>query len=233
MKLVTNNYTDIRGRLHDKPVTDSNPFPSNNANLYSAYGAKVGVELNLEIDTLVICSIDRVRHRTSDKIGPPFSRDEQLGLSYLGYTDERVIESWIFNPKDRPIPKFSLSKLITQALALVVVIPYYKRILGIDVKMWHFELAHRNFFWENNLDQIYRFAFSVPLQDRYSILKWFGRFKFYRPDHLFYAGVSLIDRMGKPSGIRYLKYGGEKNGDAMAAEFNTDHPIFIKYWTGQ
>lgn len=221
-----NNYIDIRGRLHDSPVTESEPFPSNNPAIYSAYGAKLGLELNLDKETLVICAIDRVRHRVSDKVASPMSRDEILGLSYLGYTDERIIENgWVFNPKDRPIPKLSIPKLLKQARALLVVQPYYKRILGLEVKLVHFELAHRNFFWKNNLDQIYRFAFSVPLQDRYSILKWSGRFKFYRPDHLFYGVVSLIDRLGKPTGIRWLKYGGEKNLKAMRSEFPNDHPL--------
>jgi hypothetical protein len=221
-----NNYIDSRGRLHDKPVTEANPFPSNNPAIYSAYSHKVGVKLNLDDETMLICATDRVRHRAEDKISPPQSRDEILGLEYLGYNDVRLSEDgWKFNPKDRPIPKFSLIKLFKQARALVVVQPYYKRILGVDVKMYHFELAHRNFFWQNNLDQIYRFAFSVPLQDRYSILKWSGKFKFYRPDHLLYLSISLIDRLGKPSGIHYLKYGGEKNLIEMVKEFSEDHPI--------
>lgn len=224
-----NNYTDIRGRLHDKPVISTNQFPSNNANLYSAYGRKIGVKLNLDNDTLLICALDRTRHRMSDKIGPPMSRDEILGLSYLGRTDERIMENgWKFNPKDRPIPKFSLSKLLEQSKQLLTINHYYKRILGVEVKLFNVELAHRNTFWEKSLDQIYRFAFSMPMQDRYSVLKWSGRFKFYRPDHLLYLGISMIDRLGKANGIRYLKYGGAKNMRAMITEFPADHPIRIK-----
>lgn len=222
-------YLDIRGRLHDKPVTPNNQFPCNNANLYSAYAVKCGIYLMLDKHTLLICSHDFVRHLKADKPdAPPTSRDEILGLSYLGYTSDILAHNWRFNSAEYPIPKLSISKLITQALALLIIIPYYKRILGIDVKLWHIELAHRNFFWKNNLDQLYRFAFSVPLQDRYSILKWSGRFKYYLPSHLFYASISLIDRLGKPSGIRYLKYGGEKNMREMVGEFPQDHPIRVK-----
>ena len=222
-------YQDSRGRLHNQEVTVAKPFPSNNANLFSAYGVKVGLLLLLDNETLVICSLDRLRHRKSDKDDvPPTSRDEILGLSFLGYTDERLTENWKFNPKDYPIPAFSLSKLITQAKSLVVSKPYYKKVLGIDIKLYHFELAHRNFFWKNKLDQLYRFAFSVPLQDRYSILKWAGQFKPYLPSHLLYATVSLIDRLGKPSGIRYIKYGGDKNMKEMVKSFPADHAIVMK-----
>jgi hypothetical protein len=139
-----------------------------------------------------------------------------------------MLENWKFNPKDYPIPAFSLSKLITQAKSLVVVKPYYKKILGMDIKLYHFELAHRNTYWINKLDQIYRFAFSVPLQDRYSILRWSGKFKPYLPSHLAYATISLIDRLGKPSGIRYIKYGGDKNMKEMVKSFPADHPVTIK-----
>lgn len=223
-----NTYTDKWTRYHDKPTDGIEPS-SNNGWIYTAYASKVGLEIDKS--KLWTCYQDSFKSepvvhvtRSPGKDLPPLSRDEVLGICYLKVN--KAINSWNFSPF--PIPNLSISQLLTQALALVVVIPYYKRILGVDVKRYHFELAHRNYFWKNNLDQLYRFAFSVPLQDRYSILKWSGRFKFYRPDHLFYAGVSLIDRMGKASGIRYLKYGGEKNMKAMVKEFPVDHPIRVK-----
>jgi len=230
---MMNNYYDQQGRLHDKPVTPTDPFPCNNTFTYSAYAVKVGLKLNMNPEVLTICAVDYVRHRKQDKLTGPTSREEALGLSYLGYTPDLLTRTWRFNSADYPIPKLSISQLITQALALLIIQPYYKRILGVDIKMWHFEMAHRNFFWANKLDQIYRFAFSVPLQDRYSILKWSGRFKWYLPSHLAYGMISLIDRLGKPSGIRWLKYGeyvwhtkrDENLAKAMVSEFPQDHPI--------
>lgn len=224
-----NIYTDKWSRYHDKPTDGVNPS-SNNGWIYTAYFYKVNdIYPNLQYTPDLIqageeCAEYRTRHPgLVEYTKSPISRDEVLALEYLGFSLN--MQNWMFNPKDRPIPKLSIPKLIKQALALIVVIPYYKRILGVDVKLWHFELAHRNFFWKNNLDQLYRFAFSVPIQDRYSILKGSGRFKFYRPNHLLYAGISMIDRLGKPSGMRYLKYGGDKNMRAMVQEFPADHPI--------
>lgn len=235
---VMNEYKDSRGRYHDSPVTQTDPFPSNNGWIYTAYMARAEVEINqtmttfINVDesTAITCSDLNIRHLPEDSSSEvPMSRDEILGLAYLGYVSKDLTETWRFNPQDRSIPKFSLSKLIKQAQSLVIVNTYYKRVLGLDIKMFNFELAHRNFFWKNNLDQLYRFAFSVPIQDRYSILKWSNRFKFYRPDHLFYAAVSLVDRLGGPSGIMYLKYGGRKNLDEMVKEFPADHPIVRIY----
>lgn len=222
-------YQDVYGRLHDKEVTPTDPFPCNNANLDTAYGIKAGLFLLLNSEVLTICAVDYVRHLKADVPSQvPMSRDEVLGLSYLGHTADKLTHNWRFNPKDRPIPKFSLINLIKQTAELVNVQPYYKRVLGVELKLYALSLKHRNYYWQNNLDQIYRFAFSVPLQDRYSILKWSGRFKFYRPDHLFYAGFSLIDRLGSPSGLKWLKYGGEKNMKEMIKEFKEDHPIRLK-----
>lgn len=226
-----NNYTDKYGRLHDKPTDGVNPS-SNNGWIYTAYASKVGLQVNHNM--LLNCwsecwtNQEYFALRSPNKPSPPFSRDEVLGVVSLGVMQGLWLEAhgWNFSPY--PIPKLSIPRLFTQAKALLIIQPYYKRILGVDVKLVHFELAHRNFFWQNNLDQIYRFAFSVPIQDRYSILKWSGRFKFYRPDHLFYGVVSLIDRRGKPTGMRWLKYGGEKNLKAMVQEFPADHPIRVK-----
>ena len=223
-------YLDKHGRLHHKEVTAENPFPSNNGFIYSARAVRSGLFVNIDKKVLSICSQHNLRHLKED-VWPqvPQSRDEVLGLSYLGYTPEEITKTWKFNPEDRPIPPFSLSKLITQVKSLIVGFqPYYKRILGVNIKLYNIELAHRNFFWKNNLDQVYRLAFSVPMQDRYAILKWSNRFKLYRPDHLFYAALAMIDKRGEPNGIRYLKYGGKENLKASVSDYPEGHPVRIK-----
>lgn len=222
-----NNYTDQWSRYHHKTTDGVNPS-SGNGWIYTAYAGKVGLPTDRSnlITCWELCSIGNVLIRNPNSETSPFSRDELLGASYLKLLKPSNMDGWNFSPY--PLPKFSLTQFIKQAQALVIVQPYYKRILGVDIKLYHFELAHRNFFWKNSLSQIYHLAFSVPLQDRYSILKWSGRFKYYLPSHLLYASISLIDRLGKPSGIRWLKYGGEKNMREMVKEFNSDHPIRIK-----
>lgn len=192
-----NNYLDQYSRYHTKPVTAENPVPTNNGWIYTAYAVKAGLPVDMyKLNYCVeLCSQgDGVMWRSPGKYDPPISRDEILGLVSLGLVN--VIPGWNFSPYR--IPKFSLIKTIKQ--------------------FWIQKDQHRNYFWQNNLDQIYRFAFSVPLADRHFILSKQGKF------NIFYWAIAKVDSMiGKDSGIRYLKYGKSKS--AMQQEFPDDHPI--------
>jgi hypothetical protein len=194
-----NNYVDQYGRYHDKPVTAANPVPSNNGWIYTAYAKKAGLPVDdykLRYCAELCSQGGGVFWRTPSKEFPPMSRDEILGLVSLDII--AVPKNWNFSPF--PIPEFSLRELIPQ-LALL----YQHR-------------AERNYFWENHLDQIYRFAFSVPLADRHFILSKQGKF------NIFYWAIAKVDSMiGSASGIKYLKYGNSK--EAMQQEFPIDHPI--------
>lgn len=201
-----NNYQDKYGRYHHKPCIDGEPS-SNNAWLYTAYARKFGLGINRTQlkNCYTLCNVyefDKKLHyiiRSPRKPLPPMSRDEILGISYLGLLNKSVLVGWNFSP--RPIPTFNPLKLIKQL----------REARG----------KHRNYFWENNLDQIYRFAFSVPLTDRHFILKQWGKF------NLFYWAVAKIDSLSrKKSGIRWLKYG--KSLEAMQSEFPEDHPLRSK-----
>lgn len=198
-KADVNNYVDVFGRYHDKPVTQENQTPSNNGWIYTAYAKKAG----LPIDTykLKMCAElcdqgDNIFWRSPGKELPPLSRDEVLGLAALGHLPKHISETWNFSPYR--LPKFSLIKTVKQ----------FMQQYG----------EHRNYFWQNGLDQIYRFAFSVPLVDRHYILQQQNKF------NIFYWAIAKFDSMfGKESGIRYLKYGKSKK--AMQQEFPVDHPI--------
>lgn len=199
-----NNYEDKWGRFHDKPVTETNPIPSNNGWIYSAYLDKAGYKLDLMM--LAICfrqckQVDEATGRvylirSPDKPSPPISRDEILGLAQLGFLRAKHLDGWSFSPY--PIPKFNFFKLISQL---------------IEVKG-----KHRNYLWQNNLDQLYRFAFSVPLSDRHFILQKWGRF------NLFYYLIAKFDSMFKSkNGLGWLKY--DQDIKQMQAEFPEDHPL--------
>jgi len=208
-----NNYYDKWGRLHDKPCKDGEPS-SNNGWIYTAYAMKLGIPLDHHLlkHTARQC-VQQDEHtghlyyvRSPFKDLPPMSRDEILGLAQLGRLKPSVLKGWNFSPY--PIPRFNLIKLVQQLWQLR---PSLKR--------------HRNYFWENNLDQMYRFAFSVPLVDRHFILQQWGKF------NPIYWAIAKVDSMfGKDSGIRYLKYG--KSLEAMQEEFPEDHPL-IKSLTNQ
>jgi hypothetical protein len=225
-----NNYQDKWGRFHHKPCINGEPS-SNNGFLYSAYAKKAGIEVDYYKihECMMLCyKLKPVPHftRNPDQDLPPISRDEILGLAYLNLSqDDGDGNFWNFSPY--PIPKFSLTKLLSQLWELrPSLIPVNST--PILTPRFKLEYKHRNYFWQNNLDQLYRFAFSVPLQDRYFILKCWDKFQWYNPVHLLYKGIAAVDKIGSPSGIRFLKYDGEKNKAAMVQEFPVDHDIRVK-----
>ena len=202
-------YQDKWTRYHDKPTDGINPS-SNNGGIYTAYAVKLGLPVN-EI-LLYECFKDCVKQRSDgqlytirspDKLTPPQSRDELLGLAALGFLHPMHLNGWNFSPY--PIPPFSLKTLIKQVLEL--------------------KGQHRNYFWQNGLSQIYRFAFSVPLQDRAFLLECFGETR--RLSYFFYKAIAMLDaKLAKPkNGIPWLKYGGDERKKIMQTEFPEDHPL--------
>jgi hypothetical protein len=197
------NYVDKWGRYHDKPVTESNPVPSNNGWIYTAYAEKAGflIDYTLLTNCFAQCKqFDRKGRvyliRSPQKPTPPISRDEILGMAALGFLAPKHLNGWSFSPY--PIPKFDLIKTIKQAIETIG--------------------KHRNYLWQNNMDQLYRFAFSVPLADRHFILQKWGRF------NTFYWLIAKIDGLIKgKNGIRWLKTG--KGVEEMKLEFSESHPL--------
>lgn len=227
---MMNNYVDYQGFYHDSPVNEHKQSSSNNGWIYSAYAFKLGLPVDLksyekEYNDSVIREkgVTHILRRSFLK-DKPNSRDEYLGMSFLGVLKKEHLVDWNFSPY--PVPKFNLIKLIKQLYELspnVFLISkptkkyekdYIKTFLGIKVVF-----RHRNHFWENNLDQLYRFAFSIPIQDRDFILNGFGKY------NLFYDIVSRVNKLltYDKNGIYWLKYGGDiKN---MQKEFPEDHPF--------
>ena len=201
-----NNYFDKWGRLHHKLCVNEEPA-GNNGWIYSAYLHKAGGKL--DFDKLHVCFGECFRdgafhrHPPSITSKTPNSRDEILGAASLGLLLPAHLNGWNFSPY--PIPSFSLKTLIKQI----------KELKG----------QHRNYFWKNNLNQIFRFAFSVPLQDRAFLLECWGETKSFR--YFFYKGIAMLDaKFAKPkNGIHWLKYGGEARKRIMQAEFPEDHPL--------
>lgn len=213
-----NNYQDKYGRYHHKPCIDGEPS-SNNGWLYTAYLNKLK-PINLLREQLASCyrqCVQQDEHsgrlyieRSPYKSLPPMSRDEILGIAALKLLRPSHIKGMNFSP--RPIPRFNPFKFAAQLWEL------RPTLLSDGTGGYELEFKHRNYFWENNLDQLYRFAFSVPLTDRHFILKQWGKF------NLFYWAIAKIDSLSsKRSGIRYLKY--DKDLAAMLEEFPEDHPF--------
>ena len=198
-------YIDKYGRYHHKPTDGINPS-SGNGWIYTAYAVKLGLPVNKYKlnECFKLCSQNGILIRNPNMETSPISRDEILGLAKLGLLKPKVIKGFNFSPY--PIPRFNPFKLAVQLWDLR---PSLKR--------------HRNYFWENNLDQLYRFAFSVPLVDRDFILNN-TEMETDIISHAVYWAIAKIDSMfGKDSGIRWLKYG--KSLEAMQEEFPEDHPF--------
>jgi hypothetical protein len=201
-----NNYFDKWGRIHHKPCINSEPS-GNNGWIYSAYANKMGIALDkykLEICFLACIRNGKFhRHPSSISSKVPMSRDEVLGAAALKLLKHKHLDGWNFSPYS--IPKFSLITTLKQLLEL--------------------RNKHRNYLWQNNMNQIYRFAFSVPLQDRAFLLECWGETKSLR--YFFYKGIAMLDaKFAKPkNGIHWLKYGGENRKKIMQEEFPEDHPL--------
>lgn len=198
------DYMDKYGMYHDKPCVAGEP-KSNNAWIYTAYAEKGKLPLDKDLVEVTFkkCIIPAIELtagfyliRTPYKACPPISRDEILGMASLGFLKPEHLTGWSFSPYE--VPKFNLIKTIKQLLEL--------------------RGKHRNYFWQNNMDQIYRFAFSVPLQDRHFILQTWGKF------NPFYWLVAKIDAMFEAkSGMDWLKY--NKGMEVMKEEFPENHPL--------
>lgn len=80
-----NNYIDKHGRWHTKPVTESDPYPTNNAYIYSFYAKQVGLSVSFSLEILgQLGSLETLvltRHPGSYHV--PISHDEYVGVCGL------------------------------------------------------------------------------------------------------------------------------------------------------
>jgi hypothetical protein len=193
------NYIDVQGRMHDRPVVDGK-YSSNNGFIYSAIATKLGGFIPLDYEYARKCA--ELMLRNLDKTDPPISRDEILGLVALGAMTKKELPTWSFSPY--PLPRFNPILLIKQ--------------------LWQCKDQHRNYFWQNNLSQVYHVAFSVPLQDRHFINTLFKRFN---PVYWVIAKVDswLTPKSNSGHLIRFLKYGIMPDIKVFEEYFGEQHPI--------
>jgi hypothetical protein len=184
------NFIDKYGRVHDQ-VVENGESSSDNGWLYSAVYKKLGGTLQLDESVAMYCVEKKQRHpkTVGNREDIPISRDEILGLAYLGYLKPQHLDGWNFSPY--PKEEFNLIKFIKQALELVD-------------SFYPFKLKHRNYFWKNRLNQIDHIAFSVPLQDRYFILQQWGQYNLvYHIVHEINSKLPTSDRSSRQ--INFLK----------------------------
>lgn len=204
-----NEYQDVYGRWHDKVTVEGRPS-SNNGWIYTAYAKKLGFPINMGQmrDCARQCMIKTpdgrwVFTRSPGKKEPPMSRDEVLGLVYLGVLGFREGD-WGFSPYG--VPSFNPFKSIAA--------------------LWRMRKAHRNAIWENGGEpHLWRFAFSVPLQDRAFILRCQGQdvpwyYLFVEWVDKKFTSDSLSSRL-----IRQFKYEDRFDTEDLARYFGLFHPF--------
>lgn len=83
---MTTTYYDSNGRLHDKHVTSSNPYPTNNSFVYTGYAHLLNIPVNVVpvLQCFKECSTEFGYNRNPDgDIFPLSSHDEVVGLFML------------------------------------------------------------------------------------------------------------------------------------------------------
>jgi hypothetical protein len=199
------DYTDSYGRIHDKSTASKDYLASGNGWIYTAVAERLGVERKILRSVGVTCAKELKRHPYVYGYGnimSPISRDEVLGLAYLGYLKSHDLNGWNFCPPDLEMPRFNPITLVKQLLEA--------------------KGQHRTYFWKNNLSQIYRFAFMVPFQDRHFLNQCWGRYNpIWHLVHIVNGLSKKIDRSARL--IQYLKTGKDK--EAVRNYFGDNHPL--------
>lgn len=200
-------YIDKYNLWNVKPVGEDREPTGNDGLIISAYAHKVGLLNNpalvwkfymMELKHKDGLPVERLPNKPT----PPPSRDFFLAASYFGMVK---LGGWNFSPY--PIPKFDLIAAIKQ--------------------FWALRGKHRNTFWENpGYEQVFRFAFSVPLQDR----AFYYRMKNQRAP-LFYRWIEVIDSILRSKSdssklIAWLKYDKRPELEVFERYFGKDHPIY-------
>lgn len=109
------NYWDFLGRLHSKPVTETNSFPCNNAYTYSFYYKVLRHGLIKRQPELPFeCPFSRHHYKPGQ---PPISHDEVTGVCGLSKNAAKTICEYLENnhnqfcdiPDFKPIPFYKLN----------------------------------------------------------------------------------------------------------------------------
>lgn len=181
-----NNYVDLLGRYHDKPIKPDQLFSSNNAWTYTA----TALLLRLPLDRLQLrvafarCLNGTISfHRHPGVTLPPLSRDEVQGALILGlYSTATLINNnYYFCNLGYPKPAPLLDQLKT---------------------LWRVRKMHRNSIW--NEPTIWKWSFTLPIQDQYWVdVLEYGRAPIWKTIW-FYTSSILTIRKKDPSGCHVL-----------------------------
>lgn len=154
------SYQDRDTYWHDRECKDGEPR-SNNRNIYTAYSKYLIGPTDYVIDTkrgyafnACVKSFEPLKiNRLPDKEEPPMSKDEIIGMISLGYISYIDLKRshWNFCNFDDYKP---------EKLSII-------NVLKALFKMFQIRKEHRNYFWENRIEEVYCLAFLLPIWDIY------------------------------------------------------------------
>lgn len=180
-----NQFICRHGQFHVKPCVNEEPS-DNDGWIMTAYAKRLGFpidEATLDF-TFHDCTLINPRisfTRYPGKVEPPCSRDVILGLFILGRIDTAILRemNWNFSPYE--LPRFNLFTPIMIFLSLWVIggAKICMKLGKIFPSVFNDEeraeiegVAHRNSIWKGaGFPELWRFAFSVPIQDRAFMLR--------------------------------------------------------------
>jgi hypothetical protein len=201
-------YVDIYWHFHHKKVLEGGKPSTNDGLVMTAIAKKLGFEVSRKkVNVSVVYDkyntpVTILRNRETRF--PPPSRDSILGFSTLW--GKYIFKDWFFCHWE--IPKFNLIETIKSAY--------------LCLKEMKTSKKPRNVVW--NYPHLYRFAFSVPLQDRDYLLRLNGEF------NLFYWLIARIDQARGSDTVqsqllRFIKYDEMPDIKTFFFYFGKDHPF--------
>lgn len=156
------NYKCKYELYHDKPVQNNEPS-SNNGWIYTAYAYYLGM-FNNPMDFVhysnVYAMCVLVDHplywvtRLPEKMFPPISRDEIMGMYILGVLPFKKLKERNFCMIRSNFVKFDLVKAVKS--------------------LWEIRNKHRNYAWENKMYHVYPVVFKLYWHDQYFFRKTSG-----------------------------------------------------------
>lgn len=159
------NYICKYGLYHDKPVIEKEPS-SNNGWIYTAYAKAIGLPISYikMAQTFKDCvANNRIINRLPGKKIPPLSRDEVIGMYYLGMLSYSYLKSnhFVYHGYGKPVNLKTIKEILSGLTTLAII---------TMIKGKH----HRNNFWKYDIKAMYQLAYRLNPADVYWLKKCEG-----------------------------------------------------------
>lgn len=187
-----NKYQDRDSYWHDRECIDGEPS-SNNRLTYTAYSKYLTPkasqeELLLRRLAFQKCEVSDVPpikiNRLANKPFPPFSKDEVIGAISQGFINAKQLEDSHWNFCN--LPEYTPEKLT------------FKKAYKAAKILWKIRKEHRNYVWENKLEDAYCLTFWLQPWDQYYVKKFCGEDATLLQTIFFYLNaINVLTKGGK------------------------------------